>query len=763
ELFDGPPIHVSATAVVVNAYDHGVFRQVFEQFANDSGELDKKGFQACGRLLGQQPTDVKKKVDAAVEFDLWDKDKSGYLSASEYIRYCDQTYGGKLKVAMKFMRNADEHAREVDTRADLDIHFVLGLLPTLPQTTFHANVASLTLPGRGVAMANYPHVLVMPAADRSLEDVFLKERPNDNQIRSMLHQVAEALAHLHDHGVVHGDLKKLNVLRVNHRMRLIDMDAATPFGAPVGAKFSSGSLPPEMFYKLQNDDEFAAIATHWQRTTTPHTLDDVWAKVQPRDQFCVKTFHESASTLPFQPVVASPALDVWAFGVLMYQMYSGVELVPTDINQDVDDSGIARAATWTDADLSKRLQNKVSNALARDLMAKLLVVDPSDRISVQAMLGHPYFEVKYDDATGGQRLLVERLDALAVQVTTGFHVMASRLDEVVDLTKETLNAVGAAKQDLMRGIFEATEVAFPTSFVILPFDLTLPQCDDDDDNDPEDMLRDVTSFIQKGIDMGHNFMAAVHQNKAISRALRLVGPGEPLFLYLIDEVHGLPVVPTSPGSHYPIRIETKSDEYTQFMSAAMPYIQTGFRLLKGANTIASLVSCLGVLPSLDPNVLDEMGEHIENAQKTSSVFDFDVLQTAVEDQGGVPVQHIRGAALRELERFFKKNDRDKDYAGLCRTYASNGQALWTTKATVASMELARPTSTASLKSSQASQTRKTGGGKTAQQVYMDLLALHDLVPAQEDAVVERMVPLMLLPHGKMRSNGDRPPNCCGMM
>ncbi|RHY44927.1 hypothetical protein DYB34_011141, partial [Aphanomyces astaci] len=372
ELFDGPPIHVSATAVVVNAYDHGVFRQVFEQFANDCGELDKKGFQACGRLLGQQPTDVKKKVDAAVEFDLWDKDKSGYLSASEYIRYCDQTYGGKLKVAMKFMRNADEHAREVDTRADLDIHFVLGLLPSLPQATFHANVASLTLPGRGVAMANYPHVLVMPAADRSLEDVFLKERPNDNQIRSMLHQVAEALAHLHDHGVVHGDLKKLNVL--------------------------------QMFYKLQNDDEFAAIATHWQRTTASDTLDDVWAKVQPRDQFCVKTFHESASTLPFQPVVASPALDVWAFGVLMYQMYSGVELVPTDINQDVDDSGIARAATWTDADLSKRLQNKVSNALARDLMAKLLVVDPSDRISVQAMLSHPYFEVKYDDAAGGQRL-----------------------------------------------------------------------------------------------------------------------------------------------------------------------------------------------------------------------------------------------------------------------------------------------------------------------------------------------------------------------
>ncbi|ETW06427.1 serine/threonine protein kinase, variant 1 [Aphanomyces invadans] len=754
EIFDGPAIHVSSTAVVVHAYDHGVFQQVFDMHANADGELDKAGFIACGRVLGQQPSaaDIKKQVGSAHEFDLWDKDQSGHLSATEYLRYCDQTFGGKLKVAMKFMRNADEHAREVETRNGLDIQFVLGLLPALPQPMFDANVGTLHLHG-GVAMKQYPNVLVMPAADRSLEDIFLKERPNDNQIRSMLHEVAAALQHLHDHGVVHGDLKKLNILRVNHHMRVIDMDAATPIGNPIGAKFSSGSLPPEMFYRLQGDRDAAAIAAHWNDQVDANP--ELWAKVQPRHHYCVKTFHDvsASTTLPFKPVLASPAIDVWAFGVVMYQMYSGVELVPTDINQDVDESGIVRAATWTDADVAKRLNNKVSNALARDLIAKLLVVDPDDRISVAGILAHPYFEVKYDDASG--QLLLDKLDALHVQVASGFQTVATRLDEVVFVTRETLKAVGDAKTDLMRGIFEATEVAFPTSFVVLPMDLTTPPLVDDD---AEDVLRDVTSFVQKGIDMGHNFMHAVKQNKAIGRALRLVGPGEPLFLYLLDEVLGLPVVPP-PGSVYPIRIETKSDEYTQFMSAAMPYLQTGFRLLQGVSTIAGLLSCLG-LPSLDPRVIDDLGDQIDNAKKTSSVFDFDVLQRAVEDEG-VPVQHIRGAALRELERFFKKYDHDKDYAGLCRTYASNGQALWTTPLTVATMEQSRPTSTAGLQ--QAKPIANTTGGKTAQQIYIDLLAQNEMMPEPPSlaTVVVGGVPSML-PGGKARPDVDRP-TCCGMM
>ncbi|KAF0690482.1 Aste57867_18138 [Aphanomyces stellatus] len=773
ELFDGPAIHVSATAVVVHAYDHGVFRQVFREFADDeSGQLDKAGFQACGRILGTTVSSESSKqqkvvVDDGAEFDLWDKDNSGWLSEAEYLRYCDQLYGGKLKVAMKFMRHQDEYAREVATRTGLDTQFVLGLLPMLPQQTVHDHVQTLTL--HDLPMSKYPNVLVMPAADRSLEDIFLKERPNDNQIRSMLHEVAEGLAHLHSHGIVHGDLKKLNVLRVRHHMRLIDMDAATPMGQPIGAKFSSGSLPPELFHKLQSDDECAQYTAYWTNACDP----DTWAKVQPRSGYVVKTFHSddvaAPETLPYKRVRASPAIDVWAFGALMYQMYSGVELVPTDVNQDVvdDDGGIQRAATWTPDDLSTRIANKVSNPLARDLVSKLLVVDPESRMSVKAMLAHPYFHVQFNVDSAA---VLAKLDTLSNQVTSGFQSLEARLDDVIELNKETLKALGQAKQDLMRGIFEATEVAIPTSFVLLPVNLaTARRNDDDDDNgddDPEDTFETITKFLHDDVlDMGRSFMQALQDNKPIGRALKIVAPGQPLFLYLIDEVKGEPVVPTTPNSIYPIRIDTKSPDYMQFMSAAMPYIQTGIRLLQGVQTISRFAACLG-LP-VDTSLVRTARSKLEHATKTSSVFDFDLVQSAVETQQesghGAPVQHIRGAALRELERFFRAFDKDKDYAGLCRTYAANGQALWTTKGTIETLAQTQQTATA------AKPVAATSKAKTGSQVYAQMLAGYERSDGHIDTATEmressppRNVPPMP-PRAKTEKELPAHPPCCAFM
>ncbi|RHY00201.1 hypothetical protein DYB36_013258, partial [Aphanomyces astaci] len=54
-LLDAPPVHVSATSVVVLAYDHGMYAQVFEEEAegddNDGYLLDLNGFCNCLRAL----------------------------------------------------------------------------------------------------------------------------------------------------------------------------------------------------------------------------------------------------------------------------------------------------------------------------------------------------------------------------------------------------------------------------------------------------------------------------------------------------------------------------------------------------------------------------------------------------------------------------------------------------------------------------------------------------------------------------------------
>ncbi|KAF0683488.1 Aste57867_24464 [Aphanomyces stellatus] len=143
-------------------------------------------------------------------FNLWGKSGSAYLTKDEFLRHCAQQFG-KTKVVMKFMKNTDESHRELNNRAHLNAKFVVSFLPSLG----------------GYSMADYPNVVVMPAADRSLDDIYRKRRPSENERRNLLQLVAEALQHLHIKDLVHGDVKKLNVVRVENRLKLIDLDATT--------------------------------------------------------------------------------------------------------------------------------------------------------------------------------------------------------------------------------------------------------------------------------------------------------------------------------------------------------------------------------------------------------------------------------------------------------------------------------------------------------------------------------------------------------
>ena len=62
-------------------------------------------------------------------------------------------------------------------------------------------------------------VIVMPAADRSLLDVYQAERPDLHKARVILREVIEGVKHLHERGLVHGDIKVRAPLFVSRTYR----------------------------------------------------------------------------------------------------------------------------------------------------------------------------------------------------------------------------------------------------------------------------------------------------------------------------------------------------------------------------------------------------------------------------------------------------------------------------------------------------------------------------------------------------------------
>jgi serine/threonine protein kinase len=120
-------------------------------------------------------------------------------------------------VAIKFMRNEAQWRQELVTRCGnaengaLDEAFVIGVLRAYnadeEKEQFRKDLEARDL-------QDYPYVLVMPRADRSLADVLKHEHlaPSPDEVhwaevRVITQHVAKALVHLHGRDIIHGDLK----------------------------------------------------------------------------------------------------------------------------------------------------------------------------------------------------------------------------------------------------------------------------------------------------------------------------------------------------------------------------------------------------------------------------------------------------------------------------------------------------------------------------------------------------------------------------
>jgi serine/threonine protein kinase len=153
-------------------------------------------------------------------------------------------------------------------------------------------------------------------------------------------------------------------MRMEKRYLIIDMDAATKFGLPAGAKSSAAFCPPEMVHL----GETAGLV-------------------------CIKKPVEGEKkeeqAPAYTPVAASPAIDLWGLGVVLFQLCTGRALFDGFSDDTLDNNGLRALASWSDAQAKVRT-SEIRNRAARHLVRSLLARDPNDRMALDRVLGHPF-------------------------------------------------------------------------------------------------------------------------------------------------------------------------------------------------------------------------------------------------------------------------------------------------------------------------------------------------------------------------------------
>jgi len=273
---------------------------------------------------------------------------------------------------------------------------------------FASAIKSHKVPGYEDSSMSYNFAITMPYADSDLDKINRGEKPSRLRIRAYIDGIVKSLKHLHDKGIIHGELKLQNIVRLESKIRLIDLETSTqiedsdnePYLSTF--KFSSGILPPEMIHEFSNEEELEAFNYYFKNGQDCD--NERWKKIAPKKckgnnrYYAVKTHRImegkvfAEESLPYQVVHASVDIDLWSLGTIIYSLYSGRSLLEVDFNDDLSNGdAMCELYSWNDTKRDEKLL-LVDDIFARSLLMKLLAKERKERFkNIEEVLSHQFF------------------------------------------------------------------------------------------------------------------------------------------------------------------------------------------------------------------------------------------------------------------------------------------------------------------------------------------------------------------------------------
>lgn len=765
DLDPGYPLHVSATSIVLLANDYSVsmnckdISSISSIFASQlSQQKDPNGFglteksfkNAISLIESIYHQNIEKKT-LSDDFKYLDgKRQMGRIFFEEFEQFCWTKFGKYRRVVLKLMKHQSQYMRERTIRSFLSNKSstkssIIGLVEDPDNAKYSNDIETLSI--ANISLKEYKYCIVMPAADRSLDAIYRYESPSLATRFHYIECIIDDLIAFHRQGIIHGDVKMMNCVRIHDMIRLIDFDASGRFSTRlhddsdeedeetngfvskyVGAKYSSGILPPEMFACL-DIHQMNQYEAYWKARIDMNSIDGqkLWKKlapVQQRDEYyVVRTFDvdemghpKDIDQLPYELIETHPSIDAWSVGMMIYTLFDedGNTLLKTNKNDDVIGSDFVLAATWKRDDLSTMITNHC--LFAKELIIDLLHPNPRHRMTLNKAkeflqnLRQSQNNLKSNEILNSMEFLSNQINQFETKMNLNqiknnqkIEIIHQNLNQSIsnqELMLKQLNAIQKAtirltkisqeillkiektEKVLLRGMIESQDIQIPSSFIILNQKILkskeLNELKELNGLKEKDQILKANQWIDTLQEINYvvcNYL--LHPQESLESSLMNLLHGKSLYLYLIDEYSLQPIV-RDEDHVYPIEITTPA----AFISKIFPLLKLVMHAMSMMNTISGIGRCLGYpLPVIPMEYQDKAKKTLNSLQNDTSIEKFgkcmNDLSLKSSESEEQTIQLVRGSALRELAAVLREYDPNNTFSGLRRVLTSEGHCCWT--------------------------------------------------------------------------------------
>lgn len=513
---------------------------------------------------------------------------------------------------------------------------------------------------------NFNYVLAFNFAERTLDAALKHDRiaMHPFYAKQVSLDLAKAIYNLHNKGIIHADIKPLNILKEGDIWKLTDLDVSCEIGQKFGLKPpSSGYCPPEM------------------------------ANIM---------FNASGSS-DFKSYTAHISYDLWSYGVVLFNLLTGQPLWHTDQDDNITSQDKVNLKYW-DSNIVEEKIHSIQSTTARNLIKKLLDPDPNDRCkhflsndsnygdAMQCVMRDPFFNEgseQEDDQIGRQ----VNKDSQLNEISKRANETQNRLITVSKMSTSHLIELMNMQEVLIRAEYRANKAQTPTTFVILKQKLPPPPTEEERQkliefitNEDDSgiavegaMAKQVKGWMElvaegkswvENIALVHNSIAEDDPVKffdAIKTRFKDLIQKDTMYLYLIDELTGKPVR----GDGYPLEIT----QPLEVIPKAIPLIHHGIKAMSLYNGTSGVLQMFGFpVPSVPKNV--RLKNSLKILKKCNSLEVFGQVHKNVE-AGNREKETVRDVCLREVTNFITGSDTNHSFAGLHRVGDHDGSAVWT--------------------------------------------------------------------------------------